>query len=86
MVAGGLRSGVGTLDSVYLLDLSTGVWSDPAAPLPAGGRFGHTMVYVPPSNGGTGAVLVAGGHCTGVGTLDSVYTLDLATMTRGQRG
>ena len=71
MVLGGWGT-EGPLDSVQILDLDTGVWSDgPPLPKP---RYGHTCLMTEVA--GTTGVMVAGGALTG----NEVIFLDITTM------
>ena len=71
MVLGGWGK-EGPLDSVQILDMDTGAWSDgPSLPKP---RYGHTCLLTEVA--GSRGVMVAGGALTG----NEVNFLDLGTM------
>ena len=71
MVLGGWGN-EGPLDSVQILDMDTGAWSDgPSLPK---ARYGHTCLLTEVA--GSRGVMVAGGALTG----NSVNFLDLGTM------
>ena len=83
MVAGGLNSNGGHMDSAYMYDADADTWSGPVAAIPvASSYFG--MVYIPSFDGtDRGQVMVAGGGNGGDddSVLDSVYMYNVDADT-----